>query len=305
MRVMKDPAEVGEYVGMLRRNRITCGFVPTMGALHAGHAALIERSVQENDRTVVSVYVNPLQFGAGEDLATYPRTLDADVALCAELHADVVFAPSVKAMQPPGRVTVVTVRGVSDDFEGAQRAGHFDGVATIVARLFNVVRPDRAYFGQKDYQQTVVVRRMVADLAFPLDVVVCPIVRDPDGLALSSRNRYLSPEERVVALRLPRALESAEMLVLAGECDGAAIRAHMAAKLTPADSSDAPDSADAVERDGIDADVEYAEIVDPMTLTPIERLTGHAVLLAVLRVGTTRLLDNRIVAPPGTPAWER
>ena len=288
-RVMKDPEELGAFVDMLRRNRISCGFVPTMGALHTGHASLVRRSVQDNDRTVVSIYVNPLQFGEGEDLDTYPRTLDEDVALCESLRADVVFAPSVKAMQPPGRATAVTVRGVSDEFEGARRPGHFDGVATIVARLLNLVRPHRAYFGQKDYQQTVVVRRMVADLAFPVDVVVCPIVRDADGLALSSRNRYLSAEQREVALRLPRALESAELLVLEGERDADAIRAHMAEALDPGDA---------------DVECEYAELVAPDTLRPLDRLEGHGVLLAVLRVGGTRLLDNRIVAPPGTPAWE-
>lgn len=289
-RVVRDPAEVGEYVDMLRRNRISCGLVPTMGALHEGHAALIRRSVQGNDRTVVSVYVNPLQFGEGEDFERYPRTLDDDVALCERERADVVFAPSVKDMQPPGRTTVVSVRGVTEDFEGARRPGHFDGVATIVARLFHVVRPDRAYFGQKDYQQTVVVRRMVRDLAFPVQVVVCPIVRDADGLALSSRNRYLGAEDRGEALRLPRALLAAERLVLAGETDGDEIRAEMESLLTS-------------ERE--DVATEYADLVDPDSLAPVGRLFGHGVLLAVLRVAGTRLLDNRIVAPPGTPAWEQ
>lgn len=289
-RVVRDPAEVGEYADMLRRNRITCGFVPTMGALHAGHAALIRRSVQANDRTVVSVYVNPLQFGEGEDFERYPRTLDADVALCERERVDVVFAPSVKDMQPPGRTTVVSVQGITEDFEGAHRPGHFDGVATIVAHLLNVVRPDRAYLGQKDYQQSVVVRRMVRDLAFPVEVVVVPIVRDEDGLALSSRNRYLSVEDREEALRLPGALVAAERRILEGETDGDAVRELLAEAL-------------ASPREDVVA--EYADLVDPETLVPVRTLTGHGVLLAVLRVAGTRLLDNRIVAPPGTPAWER
>jgi pantoate--beta-alanine ligase len=289
-RVVRDPAEVGEYVDMLRRNRITTGFVPTMGALHEGHTSLMRRSVQANDRTIVSVYVNPLQFGEGEDFESYPRTLDDDLALCERENVDVLFAPSVKDMQPPGRTTVVSVLGVTEDFEGAQRPGHFDGVSTIVARLLNVVRPDRAYFGQKDYQQTVVIRRMVRDLAFPVDLVVAPIVRDPDGLALSSRNRYLTPEDREEALRLPRALMATERHILGGELDGDAVRAFLA---------------EALESPREDVQTEYADLVHPDSLVPVTTLDGHGVLLAVLRVAGTRLLDNRIVAPPGTPAWER
>ena len=289
-RVVRESAEVSEYVDMLRRNRITCGLVPTMGALHDGHASLIRRSVEANDRTVVSIYVNPLQFGEGEDFERYPRPLEADTALCERENVDIVFAPSVKDMQRPGRTTVVSVHGVTEDFEGGARAGHFNGVTTIVAHLLNIVRPDHAYFGQKDYQQSVVVRRMVRDLAFRAQVVVCPIVRDPDGLALSSRNRYLSTEDREEALRLPRALEEAERRILAGDVDGDAVRDLLAAALeSPRD----------------DVVAEYADLVDPDTLVPVRTLEGHGVLLAVLRVAGTRLLDNRIVAPSGTPAWER
>ncbi len=289
-RVMRDPDEIGAYVDMLRRNRISCGLVPTMGALHAGHAALIRRSVAACDRTVVSIYVNPLQFGAGEDFERYPRALDDDVALCGRENADIVFAPAVRDMQPPGHTTTVSVAGVTEDFEGARRPGHFDGVATVVARLLNVVRPDRAYFGQKDYQQTVVIRRMVRDLGVPVEIVVVPIVRDADGLALSSRNRYLSAEDREEALRLPRALVAAERRILEGETAGDAVRAFLAA---------------ALESPRADVEAEYADLVDPDTLVSIRTLAGHAVLLAALRVAWTRLLDNRIVAPPGTPAWER
>lgn len=288
-RVIQDPQELRSYVEMLRRNRITLGCVPTLGALHDGHASLMRRSYTENDRTVVSVYVNPLQFGPGEDLERYPRDLDGDVARCAAEKVDIVFAPGGAAMNPPGRSTIVRVEGVSHDLEGAQRPGHFDGVATVVARLLNLAQPDRAYFGQKDYQQTVVVRRMVEDLAFPARIVVCPTVRDPDGLALSSRNRYLSDADRAEALRLPHALHAAEEAVIAGETDGDALRAVMREHL-------------ASSREDVVSD--YAEVVHPETLVPLPELITRGVLLAVLRVGGTRLIDNRVVTVPGTPAWE-
>ena len=288
-RVIRDRDEMRRYVAMVRKNRFSIGFVPTMGALHDGHRSLMRRSFRENDRTIASIYVNPLQFGPGEDFERYPRDLDADVAQCRAEKVDVVFAPSAAQMTPPGRTTTVTVDGVSEDYEGSTRPGHFAGVATIVATLFHVVLPDRAYFGQKDYQQTVVIRRMVQDLAFPVEIVVCPIVRDGDGLALSSRNVYLSAEDRKEALRLPKALLRAEKHVLDGETDCARLRKILRAAMHS--------------RRG-DVTVDYADVVHPETLVPLGRVEGHAVLLAVLRVGKTRLLDNRIVAPPGTAAWE-
>jgi pantoate--beta-alanine ligase len=288
-RVVRDRDEMRRYVRMLRKNRFTIGFVPTMGALHEGHRALMRRSFKENDRTVASVYVNPLQFGPGEDFERYPRDLDKDVAVCRDESVDIVFAPSAAQMNPPGRTTTVQVAGVSEDYEGATRPGHFTGVATIVATLFNVVQPDRAYFGQKDYQQTVVIRRMAQDLAIPAEIVVCPIVRDPDGLALSSRNVYLSAEDRKEALRLTRGLVKAEQHVLEGETDCARLRKIMRA---------------AMRSKREDVTIDYADVVHPETLVPLGKVEGHAVLLAVLRVGKTRLLDNRVVAPPGTAAWE-
>jgi pantoate--beta-alanine ligase len=288
-RVIRDCDEIRAYVEMLRKNRFSIGFVPTMGALHDGHRSLMRRAFRENDRTIVSVYVNPLQFGPGEDIDRYPRDLDKDVAACRAEKIDVVFAPAAAQMNPPGRTTSVQVDGVSEDYEGAERPGHFAGVATIVATLFNLVQPDRAYFGQKDYQQTVVVRRMVKDLAFPVDIVVCPIVRDPDGLAMSSRNVYLSPEDRKEALRLPNALYRAEQHVLEGETNCARLKKVMRAAMRS-------------KRD--DVKVDYADVVHPETLVQVGEITGHAVLIAVLRVGKTRLLDNRVVAPPGVAAWE-
>jgi pantoate--beta-alanine ligase len=287
-RVIRDRDEMRRYVRMLRKNRFSIGFVPTMGALHDGHRSLMRRSFRENDRTIASIYVNPLQFGPGEDFERYPRDLDADVAQCRAEKVDVVFAPSAAQMNPPGRTTTVRVDGVSEDYEGSTRPGHFAGVATIVATLFHVVLPDRAYFGQKDYQQTVVIRRMVQDLAFPVEIVVCPIIRDEDGLALSSRNVYLSAEDRKEALRLPKALARAEQHVLDGENDCERLRKILRAAMR----SKRPDVV-----------VDYADVVHPETLVPLGRVEGHAVVLAVLRVGKLRLLDNRIVAPPGTATW--
>ena len=288
-RVVRDRDEMRRYIRMLHKNRFSVGFVPTMGALHEGHRSLMRRSFKENDRTIASVYVNPLQFGPGEDLERYPRDLEKDVAVCRAESVDIVFAPSAAQMNPPGRTTTVQVAGVSEDYEGAERPGHFTGVATIVATLFNVVQPDRAYFGQKDYQQTVVVRRMAQDLAIPAEIVVCPIVRDADGLALSSRNVYLTPEDRKEALRLPTALVKAEQHVLEGETDCARVRKILRA---------------AMRSKRADVTIDYADVVHPETLVPLGSVEGHAVLIAVLRVGRTRLIDNRVVAPPGTAAWE-
>ncbi len=286
--VVRDPRALREYIEMAHRNRFSLGFVATMGALHEGHLSLVRRSVRENDRTIVSVYVNPLQFGVALDLERYQRVLEDDVALCSAARTDVVFAPSVRDMQPPGRATLVTLSGITDDFEGVHRPGHFDGVATIVATLFNLVRPHRAYFGQKDFQQAVVVRRMARDLQMPVDVVVCPIVRDADGLALSSRNAFLSDADRAEALRLPRALVAAERALLEDDASPAAVRALLA---------------DAMSSERDDVEMEYGDLVHPETLAPIHRLDGHGVLLGLLRVGSVRLLDNRVVASPGTPAW--
>ena len=288
-RVIRDLAEMRDYVDMAVRNRFTLGCVPTMGALHEGHRSLMRRSWGENDRTVVSIYVNPLQFLPGEDFEKYPRRFEEDLAASTAEKADVVFAPSVAEMAPPGRSTVVNVEGVSHDFEGAHRPGHFDGVATLVATLFQLVRPDRAYFGQKDYQQTVVVRRMVRDLRMPVRIVVCPTVRDPDGLAMSSRNAYLSATDRAEGLRLSKALRKAEKAVLGGETSGDRIRGILR---------------DALRSERADVRADYADVVHPETLGSIGAVEGHVVLIACLRVGGVRLLDNVIAAPPGTPAWE-
>jgi pantoate--beta-alanine ligase len=243
----------------------TVGLVPTMGYLHEGHASLIRRSAAECDVTAVTVFVNPLQFGANEDLSRYPRDLDRDVATAEAEGAALVFAPPVEEMYPGGPVlTSIHVAAVSDGMEGASRPGHFDGVATVVAKLFAIAGPCRAYFGEKDFQQLAVVRRMAADLSFPVDVIGCPIVREADGLAMSSRNVYLSPEQRAAAIVLYRALQ-------AGAADGGNAREVMA---------------DVVASEPL-AQLDYAEVIE----------TDHEYrLLIAARLGATRLIDNLGVA---------
>src|SRR5947209_3347225 len=253
------------------------GLVPTMGALHAGHRSLIERADADNDMVVVSVFVNPIQFGAGEDLSRYPRPLDADLALLRELDVDAVYVPSVEAMYPPGSSTRVVVGGVAEPLEGVARPGHFEGVATIVTKLLWTVEPDRAYFGQKDAQQVAVVRRLAADLDTGVEIVTCPTVREPDGLAVSSRNVYLNPEERVQATSLSRALQAATKAYQAGERDPALLRTLMR---------------NVIEGQAL-AKIDYAEVVDRGNFSS----PGTLAVLAV-RFGATRLIDNHDLAQP-------
>jgi pantoate--beta-alanine ligase len=261
-----------------RRAGRTIGFVPTMGALHHGHASLIRAARGACDRVVVSVFVNPTQFGPNEDFGRYPRTFDADCVLCEREGGDVVFAPSVEDMYPPGGETFVDVGPLGTVLCGASRPGHFRGVATVVTKLFAVVAPHRAYFGQKDYQQTVVIRRLVQDLRLGVEIVVCPTVRDPDGLAASSRNAYLTPAERQIALCVPAALAEAGRLIAAGERSGGKIRDALQVLLsnTPL------------------VRPEYVAVVRPDTLEPLERLETRVVVALAVRVGNTRLIDNGV-----------
>ncbi len=256
------------------------GLFPTMGALHEGHLSLARRARADCDDVVVSVFVNPLQFGPGEDYDAYPRDLERDAGLLTAEDVDVVFAPDPADFAPADARTSIHVAGLTDTMEGASRPGHFDGVATIVAKLFNVVGPDRAYFSDKDYQQLTVIKRMVADLNLPVEVVACPFVREPDGLALSSRNAYLSASQRKQALALWRSLRE-----VAATWDGDADRAR--ARLR-----------DLLEHaPGIDVD--YAEVADPATLQPLHgHVAGHARALVAARVGPTRLIDNISLPPP-------
>jgi pantoate--beta-alanine ligase len=256
----------------------TIGFVPTMGYLHQGHRSLIEMAVAECDVVAASIFVNPLQFAAGEDLDDYPRDLDADLRACAEAGATWVFAPTVAEMYPDGTpmATTVSVSGVSEGLEGVSRPTHFAGVATVVAKLFAIAGICRAYFGEKDWQQLAVVRRMAKDLSFPVEVVGCPTVREADGLALSSRNAYLTPAERAAAPSLLRALLAGRDAVDAGERDRLAVRSAMLAVL------------DAVP----EAEVDYLDAVDAASLSPVDPLTGTLRLVGAARFGKARLIDN-------------
>jgi pantoate--beta-alanine ligase len=265
-----------------RRDGRTIGFVPTMGALHHGHASLIRAARAACDRVVVSIFVNPTQFGPNEDYERYPRPFEADRALCEREGADVVFAPAVPEVYPSGSETFVDVGPLGAVLCGASRPGHFRGVATVVTKLLAMVNPHRAYFGQKDYQQTVVIRRLVEDLRLPVEVVVCPTVRDPDGLAASSRNAYLSPEERKRALRVPAALGEAERLITAGERSGGKIRDALEVSLSS----------------GAAVRVDYVAVVHPETLQPLERLAGRVVVALAAWVGKTRLIDNMVIEVP-------
>jgi pantoate--beta-alanine ligase len=275
--VLATPELVRDTVGGWRRAGASVGLVPTMGALHAGHLSLVTRAAAENDRTVVSIFVNPLQFGPAEDFGRYPRDLTGDLGKLAGRGVDAVYSPATERMYPEDSTTRVRVGGLSDVLEGAHRPGHFDGVATVVTKLFSTVRPDRAYFGQKDAQQAALVTRLARDLDLGVEIVVCPIVRDEDGLALSSRNVYLSTQERESALALSRSLRAANDAYLNGEREPANLRRAMRAVL----------DAEA----GLDLD--YAETVDPFDF----RSPGHLALVAA-RVGKTRLIDNHRLGEP-------
>ena len=257
----------------------TFGLVPTMGALHEGHLSLVRRARQECDRVGVSIFVNPAQFGANEDLNRYPRDIQNDLNLLEPLAVDLVWMPAPEAVYPPLYQTWITVDEVARGLEGRQRPGHFRGVATVVAKLFNLFLPDKAYFGQKDAQQVVVIKRMTADLNFPVQIVVCPTVRAPDGLALSSRNRYLSPEERRAATVLHRALASAAAVYGNGERSSGRLCAAMMAVLDTEPLARA----------------EYVSAADPETLVEANRLTAGVLLSLAVRIGSVRLIDNWLI----------
>jgi pantoate--beta-alanine ligase len=262
-----------------REGEGTLGLVPTMGFLHAGHLSLVEAARRECDRVAVSIFVNPTQFGPAEDYARYPREPERDRHLLEEAGVDLVFAPTAAEMYRPGTETVVDVGSVAEPLEGERRPGHFRGVATVVLKLLNIVRPDRAWFGQKDAQQLAVIRRLVDDLDVPVEIRAGPIVREPDGLAMSSRNAYLSAEERRAATVLFRALGAAEDRWRAGERSGDALRATMKATL----------DAEPLAR------TDYAAAVDPVTFREADRPTGAVHLLLAVFFGETRLIDNRLL----------
>jgi pantoate--beta-alanine ligase len=256
------------------------GLVPTMGYLHQGHISLVQAARNECRSVIVSIFVNPTQFGPGEDLETYPRDLPRDLALLKQAGADLIWTPTSAEMYPPGYQTWVTVDEITRFLEGGMRPGHFKGVTTIVAKLFNAARPNRAYFGQKDAQQAAVIRRMTQDLSYPIDIVICPIVREPDGLAMSSRNTYLDPDQRQAATVLNRALAAASQAFQAGECDAEYLRELMTSII----------NAEPL------AILQYVSCADPDTLQEIEGQVTHALLSMAVFIGKTRLIDNRVLS---------
>ncbi|MGO4564149.1 pantoate--beta-alanine ligase [Rhizobium sp. 2YAF20] len=280
MEVIGTIAEMRERLAAPRRAGRRIGLVPTMGYLHAGHMALVGHARNENDVLVASIFVNPLQFGANEDLTKYPRDLARDSAMLLAGGVDYIFAPGTADMYPRPMETIVDVPTLGGELEGAVRPGHFAGVATVVTKLFNIVQPDCAYFGEKDYQQVAIIRRMVEDLAQPVHIVSVPTVRDVDGLALSSRNSYLTNEERAAARIVPRAIEEAERLYAEGVDNPAIFEAALRIFIS---------------REPL-ATVEVAAVRDPQTLKPVDSLQGRPILVALfVRIGTTRLLDNRVI----------
>jgi pantoate--beta-alanine ligase len=275
MKILRTVREMQQACRNLRRTQ-TLGLVPTMGALHDGHLSLVRRALAECDAAAATIFVNPTQFAPGEDYLTYPRTFDEDCAKLEDAGTTLLFAPTPEEMYPSGATTFVEVPGVGDRLDGASRPGHFRGVATVVAKLFHIAGPDRAYFGQKDAAQIAVLRAMVRDLNFPVRLVACPIVREKDGLAMSSRNRNLSPENRRRALILHRALHVVCELLEAGETNADALRAAL------------------LETFASDENVrlDYAAVVDPSTLLPVEDTAQGALIAVAAWIGSTRLIDN-------------
>ncbi len=283
VQIFRDLETLRSGMAALRADGGRVAFVPTMGALHAGHMALVEEAQRRAAHVVVSIFVNPTQFGPNEDLAAYPRREASDAAMLREAGVAALWAPDVTAMYPEGFASSIHVSGVTEGLDGAARPGHFDGVATVVAKLFGQVRPDVACFGEKDYQQLAVIRRMVADLDLGIEIVGVPTERDEDGLALSSRNQYLSPEERARAVALPRALGQAARDI-AGDMPVADALARARTQLVQA---------------GFDP-IDYITLCDAMSLAPLDRLDRPARLLAAARLGATRLIDNVAVPFAGS-----
>lgn len=282
MRTLRTVAEVKTALARPRREGRRIGLVPTMGALHEGHLALIRRARSECDEVVVSLFVNPTQFNQATDLAAYPRDEARDAAIAADEQVDYLFAPTAAEIYPTGFATTISIHGITEVLEGVHRGReHFDGVATVVCKLFNIVAPDVAYFGQKDVQQTLVIKRLVRDLDMPVEIEICPTVREPDGLAMSSRNARLSPAERERATALSQALATAQVLVAAGETDVSVLVAAAESEL-----------ADPQLR------VEYFQIVNPETLAPITSVDGAALAVVAAWVGDTRLIDNQMLSIP-------
>ena len=282
MQNIHEPSAIGRRCESLRREGKTVGLVPTMGAFHEGHLSLMRRARAENDVVIVSIFVNPIQFARGEDFESYPRDLQADLAQAERAGVDLVFTPSAEAIYPDGFQTYVDVTELTERLCGVSRPGHFRGVTTIVTKLFNLVRPHRAYFGQKDYQQSAVVRRLVDDLNLDVEIVISPTIREADGLAMSSRNVRLTPEERQAACVLYASLRLAEERVGAGEQDAKAILDEMRVMI----------EAESLAR------IDYVTLCDPETLKPLDRIEGPILTALAVRFGKTRLIDNLLLTFP-------
>ena len=279
MNIAETIKEVREQVKEWKKQGLSVGLVPTMGYLHEGHKSLIERAVTENDKVVVSVFVNPMQFGPTEDLESYPRDMDRDAALCENAGADLIFHPEPSEMYEDDFSSFVDMNTLTGGLCGKTRPIHFRGVCTVVAKLFNIVTPDRAYFGQKDAQQLAVIRHMVSDLSYGIEIVGCPIIREEDGLAKSSRNTYLNPEERKAALILSQSLNEGKKLVEAGEKDASKIKKAITDKINTEPL----------------AKIDYVEVVDWNTLETVEKIDGPILTAIAVYIGKTRLIDNFIV----------
>ena len=278
MVILKKIDEVRAQVKEWKKQGLTVGLVPTRGYLHEGHPSLIKKSVEQNDRTVVSVFVNPIQFGPNEDLESYPRDLEADAKLCESTGADIIFNPEPEEMYADGFVSFINMTGLPNALCGLTRPIHFKGVCTVVGKLFNIVTPDRAYFGQKDAQQLAIIMRMVKDLNFDIEIVGCPIIREADGLAKSSRNIYLTPEERKAAVVLSKAVKLGQDMIADGERDAAKIVGEMK-KLISAEPL---------------ATIDYVEMVNMDTMQSIEKAEGHVLCAMAVKFGKARLIDNFI-----------
>lgn len=276
MKIIKTIEELRPIIKGWKREGLTVGLVPTMGYLHDGHKSLIVKAVEENDRVVVSDFVNPTQFGANEDLSSYPRDIERDAALCEGAGADIIFHPEPEEMYFPDKCTFVDMDKLTKGLCGKTRPVHFSGVCTVVSKLFNIVTPDRAYFGQKDAQQLAVIKRMVRDLNFDITIVGCPIVREADGLALSSRNTYLNKEERQAALILNKSLTLGKEMIEAGEKNAAKVREAIIKNM---------------ETEPL-AKVDYVEIVDPENLEPVDTIDAPVLVATAVYIGKTRLIDN-------------
>lgn len=288
MEIIRIPRIMQDIAGTHRLHSRTIGFVPTMGALHEGHLSLVKMAREENDITIASIYINPMQFGPAEDLSKYPRDIEGDAEKLKKEGVDILFLPDDSLMYPAGFSTRVEVEGLSEKLCGAYRPGHFKGVATVVSKLFNIVSPVRAYFGQKDFQQNAIIKRIVTDLNMGIDVVVCPTIREEDGLAMSSRNLYLNRQEREAAVVIYKCLVEASDAIKSGIIEVSKLKGLMLDRLNT---------------EPLVSGVQYCSAYDPGSLDELKQIDGEALLAVALKIGNTRLIDNMLVMSAGKPGF--